>query len=112
MIASLGRSTRPPSEGRRVPPADLLKLLQNAEHRLLGSADDLQDVLLEELEWIARAPLRSSIHGAELWSGGGFGPEDSLLNIFVSIAICVGLWILARRAGQLRQPIGPQERPE
>ena len=53
VIAGLGRSTRPRAEGRRVPTADLLKLLQNAEHRLLGSPDDLQDVLLEELGRIA-----------------------------------------------------------
>jgi len=48
VIAGLGRGSRPPT-GRRVPPADLLNLLQHAEHRLLGSADDLQDALLEEL---------------------------------------------------------------
>jgi hypothetical protein len=54
VIASLGRSTRPPGKGRRVPAADLLKLLQSADHRLPGSADDLQDVLLEELGRIER----------------------------------------------------------
>src|SRR6185436_16491566 len=54
VIASLGRGTRPPGEGRWVPPADLLKLLQDVDHRLLGSAGDLQVALLEELRRIAR----------------------------------------------------------
>jgi membrane protease YdiL (CAAX protease family) len=62
-----------------------------------------------ELEWMPRAPLVTSIHGAELWSGGAFGPEDSLLNVLVSAAICVALWLLARRAGQLRPRLLPRE---
>ncbi|HYU33897.1 MAG TPA: hypothetical protein VEW48_17225, partial [Thermoanaerobaculia bacterium] len=54
VIAGLGRRTRPPSESRRVPPADLLKLLQDVEHRLLGSAEDLQEAVLEDLRHIQR----------------------------------------------------------
>jgi hypothetical protein len=37
-------------------------------------------------------------HGSVLWTGGAFGPEDSLVNLFVSIAICTLLWRFARRS--------------
>jgi uncharacterized protein len=46
--------------------------------------------------WRAQAPLVTVSHGSVLWTGGAFGPEDSLVNIVVSIAICVALWRLAR----------------
>lgn len=50
VIAGLGRSTRP---GRQVPLLLMLKLLQEAQYRVLGSADDLQEVILEQLRLIA-----------------------------------------------------------
>lgn len=45
----------------------------------------------------AQAPLLSSAHGSALWTGGAFGPEDSLINIVLMIGICAGLWLAARR---------------
>jgi hypothetical protein len=53
VIASLGRGTRPPGEGRRIPLPLMLKLLQEAQYRVLGSADGLQEVLLEQLRLMA-----------------------------------------------------------
>ena len=46
----------------------------------------------------AQAPLVTTYHGSSLWTGGAFGPEDSLINIVVMIAICAALWRLAPRA--------------
>ncbi len=55
-----------------------------------------------EEAWRAKAPFTTLTQGSELWTGGAFGPEDSLLNIAVSLALCWGLWRLwllrARRA--------------
>ena len=48
-------------------------------------------------DWQAQAPLVTVSHGSDLWTGGAFGPEDSLVNIVVSSAICVAIWRLARR---------------
>lgn len=50
--------------------------------------------------WRAQAPFETVSHGSVLWTGGAFGPEDSLVNLFVSLAICVALWRLARRTGK------------
>jgi uncharacterized protein len=47
--------------------------------------------------WRAQALFETVSHGSVLWTGGAFGPEDSLVNVFVSIAICAALWRLARR---------------
>jgi len=47
-------------------------------------------------DWRAQAPFETVSHGSVLWTGGAFGPEDSLVNIFVSLAICAALWRLAR----------------
>ncbi|HEX4965364.1 MAG TPA: CPBP family intramembrane glutamic endopeptidase [Thermoanaerobaculia bacterium] len=62
--------------------------------------------------WRAQAPFETVSHGSVLWTGGAFGPEDSLVNIFVSIAICAALWQLARRTGKVSaaRPLG-QELP-
>jgi membrane protease YdiL (CAAX protease family) len=58
-------------------------------------------------DWRAQAPFETVDHGSVLWTGGAFGPEDSLINLVVSIAICAALWRLARRTGgQPRQ--GPR----
>jgi membrane protease YdiL (CAAX protease family) len=48
-------------------------------------------------DWRAQAPFETIDHGSVLWTGGAFGPEDSLINLFVSLAICAALWRLARR---------------
>lgn len=55
----------------------------------------------------AQAPLESVSHGSALWTGGGFGPEDSLVNVLVSGAICFALWKFARRKGLFRSPPQP-----
>lgn len=47
--------------------------------------------------WRVKAPFETIASGSELWTGGAFGPEDSLLNLVVSAALCWGLWRLARR---------------
>jgi hypothetical protein len=52
VISSLGRGTHPPGEGRRVPLPLMLKLLQETHYRVLGSADDLHEVILEQLRLI------------------------------------------------------------
>ncbi len=52
-------------------------------------------------DWRSQAPIASVAHGSVLWTGGAFGPEDSLINVAVSIAICAALWHLARRRGLL-----------
>ncbi len=48
-------------------------------------------------DWRAQAPWETVYSGSDLWTGGAFGPEDSLVNIIVCSAICFGLWHLARR---------------
>lgn len=53
--------------------------------------------------WILRAPLETRYTGSDLWSGGAFGPEDSLINLAVSAALCVALWRLAQRRGQVKE---------
>lgn len=47
--------------------------------------------------WRPQAAFETVSHGSVLWTGGAFGPEDSLVNLFVSLAICAALWRLARR---------------
>lgn len=56
----------------------------------------------------ALAPFESVTHGSVLWTGGGFGPEDSLVNVLVSGAICYGLWRLARSRGLFRSASPPE----
>src|SRR5262249_38358158 len=48
-------------------------------------------------DWRAQAPFETFSHGSVLWTGGAFGPEDSLVNLVVSLLICAALWRLARR---------------
>jgi membrane protease YdiL (CAAX protease family) len=57
-------------------------------------------------DWRAQAPLETVSHGSILWTGGAFGPEDSLINLFVSLVICAALWRLARRANKVLPPFG------
>lgn len=51
-------------------------------------------------DWRALAPFETVTHGSILWTGGAFGPEDSLVNLVVSLAICILLWRLARRTAR------------
>lgn len=73
VIAGLGRGARP-GEGRWVLLADLLKLLQEVNHRyrLLGSVDDLQEAVLEELQYIQREARQhlSMLYGPKPAKGG------------------------------------------
>ena len=55
-------------------------------------------------DWRARALFETVPHGSVLWTGGAFGPEDSLVNLVVSLAICAALWRLARRPGAQPDP--------
>ncbi|HXU30474.1 MAG TPA: CPBP family intramembrane glutamate endopeptidase, partial [Thermoanaerobaculia bacterium] len=41
--------------------------------------------------WRPQAPWLTTTHGSDLWTGGAFGPEDSLVNIVVSIAMCAAI---------------------
>jgi len=46
--------------------------------------------------WRAQAAWVTVSHGSVLWTGGAFGPEDSLVNLVVSAGICAALWRVAR----------------
>lgn len=59
----------------------------------------------------AQAPFESVARGSPLWTGGGFGPEDSLLNVFVSGAICFALWKLTRRSSMWHERPRPASLP-
>ena len=62
-------------------------------------------------DWRAQAPFETVSHGSVLWTGGAFGPEDSLVNLFVSLAICAALWRLVffvRPRGSPAAPPTPQ----
>lgn len=60
-------------------------------------------------EWRRQAPLFSEYHGSVLWSGGAFGPEDSLLSIGVCVVVCLVLWRLAQTE-RVGRPV-PSTRP-
>jgi CAAX protease family protein len=53
-----------------------------------------------EEDWRALAPWVTSTRGSTLWTGGSFGPEDSLVNIAVMVILCAGLFFIARRRGR------------
>ena len=48
-------------------------------------------------DWRPQALFETVSRGSVLWTGGAFGPEDSLVNVFVSLAICAALWRLVTR---------------
>jgi membrane protease YdiL (CAAX protease family) len=56
----------------------------------------------------AKAPFETVYHGSTLWTGGTFGPEDSLINIAILIGICGVLWYVVRKRGQVLAVPGPQ----
>ena len=47
-------------------------------------------------EWRAQAPLVTEYTGAALWTGGAFGPEDSLVSVVLTAMACAALWRIAR----------------
>lgn len=71
----------------------------SAHHACWNSAIFLSGLPLSGQEgWRAQAPLVSRYQGADLWSGGAFGPEDSLVNVVVCVLLGVLLWRLAARS--------------
>ena len=50
-----------------------------------------------ETDFRVKAPFESAYQGSTLMTGGGFGPENSLINAVVSAGIVFALWRLARR---------------
>jgi membrane protease YdiL (CAAX protease family) len=75
-----------------------------AHHCCWNATIFLTGLPLSGEDWRLQAPLRTAIHGPILWTGGIFGPEDSVLNIVVSIALCVALWQIARRSPTVVRP--------
>jgi len=71
-----------------------------AHHCCWNATIFLIGVPLSGEDWRAQAPFETIDHGPILWTGGAFGPEDSLINLFVSLAICAALWWLVRRTGR------------
>lgn len=63
-----------------------------AHHCCWNATIFLIGVPLSGEDWRALALLETVSHGSILWTGGAFGPEDSLVNLVVSIAICAALW--------------------
>jgi membrane protease YdiL (CAAX protease family) len=80
-----------------------------AHHCCWNATIFLSGAPLSGENWRALAPLETVSHGSVLWTGGGFGPEDSLVNVAVSIAICAVLWRLAWRRGRVSPAGRPQE---
>lgn len=70
-----------------------------AHHCCWNATIFMVGVPLSGEDWRAQAPFETVGHGSILWTGGAFGPEDSLINLFVSLAICAALWRLALRTG-------------
>lgn len=70
----------------------------SAHHACWNAAIFLSGLPLSGVEeWRVKAPLVTEYRGSVLWTGGAFGPEDSLVSIALCFAMCVGLWKLARR---------------
>lgn len=70
----------------------------SAHHACWNAAIFLSGLPLSgEEPWRAQAPLIAESRGPVLWTGGAFGPEDSLVSIALCLVMCAGLWKLARR---------------
>jgi uncharacterized protein len=68
-----------------------------AQHCCWNATIFLIGLPLSGENWRPQALFETMSHGSVLWTGGAFGPEDSLVNVFVSIAICAALWRLVTR---------------
>jgi uncharacterized protein len=53
-------------------------------------------------DWRAAAPFDSTYQGPHWLTGGGFGPEDSILNILLMSLVVAGFAIWAMRRGYFR----------
>ncbi len=70
----------------------------SAHHACWNAAIFLSGLPLSgEEPWRAQAPLVAEYRGPVLWTGGAFGPEDSLVSVALCFAMCAVLWKLARR---------------
>ncbi|MGH9867955.1 MAG: lysostaphin resistance A-like protein [Candidatus Polarisedimenticolia bacterium] len=72
-----------------------------AHHACWNATIFLIGVPLSGEDWAAQAPLATVPHGPVLWTGGAFGPEDSLINLAVCTAICAALWRMALRRDRI-----------
>ena len=72
-----------------------------AHHACWNAMIFLSGLPLSGEDWRAQAPWATVSHGSILWTGGAFGPEDSLVNLVVSLGICAALWHVARRTDQV-----------
>lgn len=52
-------------------------------------------------DWRLMAPFGSVSPGPILLTGGAFGPEDSLVNLVVSVGICIALWHIAAQRSKV-----------
>ena len=85
-----------------------------AHHSCWNATIFLIGLPLSGENWRALAPLVTVSHGSILWTGGAFGPEDSLVNVAVSAVICAALWRLAERRGRVSAagPVDPAGRED
>jgi len=71
-----------------------------AHHACWNATIFLIGVPLSGEEWTSQAPWQTAVRGSALWTGGSFGPEDSLFNILVMTLICALLVWIAKRRGR------------
>jgi len=71
-----------------------------AHHACWNATIFLIGVPLSGENWQTLAPWETAVRGSDLWTGGSFGPEDSILNIAVMTLLCAALWWIGRRRGR------------
>jgi hypothetical protein len=71
-----------------------------AHHACWNATIFLIGVPLSGENWQSQAPWETAVRGSDLWTGGSFGPEDSVLNIAVMALLCAALWWIGRRRGR------------
>jgi uncharacterized protein len=81
-----------------------------AHHCCWNAMIFLSGLPLSGEDWRAQAPWVTVAHGSTLWTGGAFGPEDSLVNLVVRLGICAALWHIARRTDKVlaARAVGPR----
>ena len=73
-----------------------------AHHGCWNATIFLIGVPLSGEDWRSSAPWETAVRGSSLWTGGSFGPEDSVFNTAVMVLICALLFRIARRRGRWR----------